>query len=129
MTTEQLLTHAQLLARALRTEGRINDAAIVDALLNTINKQAADELLSLEEVAQQIGVTRQAVANWIKQGWMEGIQIGNHLLVPAAALRRVHELNPILAALDDDRPPASDEEIADALQVDRKDWTWIGKTE
>lgn len=129
MTTEQLLTRGQQLAKALRTEGRANDAALVDALITALDQYDTAELLTIEEIAQQVGVNRQSVVKWIKQGWLEGVYVGKHLMIPASAMRNLEELNSVLAALDEDRPPATTEEIAAALQPDRKDWTWIGKTE
>jgi excisionase family DNA binding protein len=129
MTTEQLLTHGQQLAKTLRTEGRVNDAALVDALVTALDQYDTAELLTVEEVAQQIGANRQSVIKWVKQGWLEGVYVGKHLMIPASAMRNLEELNSILAALDEDRPPATDEEITAALQSNRKDWTWIGKTE
>lgn len=129
MTTEQLLTRGQQLAKTLRTEGRVNDAALVDALITALDQYDTAELLTVEEIAQQIGVNRQSVVKWVKQGWLEGVYVGKHLMIPASAMNRLEELNTILAALDQDRPPATNEEIAAALQSDRKDWTWIGKTE
>lgn len=129
MTTEQLLIRGQQLAKTLRTEGRASDAALVDALVTALDKYDTAELLTVDEVAQQIGIHRQSVIKWVKQGWLEGVYVGQHLMIPATAMRSLEELNSILAALDEDRPPATDEEIAAALQPDRKDWTWIGKTE
>lgn len=128
MTTEQLLTHGQQLAKTLRAEGRVNDAALVDALVTALDQYDTAELLTVEEVAQQVGANRQSVIKWVKQGWLEGVYVGKHLMIPASAMHKLEELNTILAALDEDRPPATDEEIAAALQPTRKDWTWIGKT-
>lgn len=129
MTTEQLLTRGQQLAKTLRTEGRANDAALVDALVTALDQYDTAELLTVEEVSQQVGANRQSVIKWVKQGWLEGVYVGKHLLIPASAMKKLEELNTILAALDEDRPPATNEEIAAALQPNRKDWTWIGKTE
>lgn len=66
MTTEQLLTRGQQLAKPLRTEGRVNDAALVDALVTALDQHDTAELLTVEEVAQQVGVNRHSVVKWIK---------------------------------------------------------------
>ena len=40
------------------------------------------------EVAKLTGVTRQAVLNWIKQGWVRAIRIGRYYRIRGSDLKR-----------------------------------------
>ena len=40
------------------------------------------------EIAKLVGVTRQAVLNWIKQGWVGAIRVGRHYRIKGSELKR-----------------------------------------
>jgi len=40
------------------------------------------------EIAELVGVTRQAVVHWIKKGWVEAIRVGRHYRVKGSELKR-----------------------------------------
>ena len=48
-----------------------------------------EEFYTIEELAEKLKVTRQAIHNWIKQGRIESIKIGRSRRIPAAAVERL----------------------------------------
>ena len=125
--TTTLLDRGQSLAQTLTAEGRTNDAQTVAALLDALQPAPPPEYLTTGEVARRIGVSRQSIVNWVKKGWLDGVRLGGRIMIPRTALAEFDDLLAIFDALDEDRPPATIEEINEALAPGRKDWTWIGK--
>jgi excisionase family DNA binding protein len=123
-----ILTRSRLLAQNLRQEGRTEDAAIVDALVQSLEQQAErSQFATTGEVAKRLGVSRQTVVNWIKRGFLPGVKLGGRLVVPTAELARVEEVARLLDMVDEERPQATPEEIDRASRSEREGWTWIGK--
>jgi excisionase family DNA binding protein len=122
-----LLDRGQSLAQTLTDEGRMNDAQTVSALLEALKPAARPEYLTTGEVARRIGISRQSVVNWVKKGWLDGVRLGGRIMIPANTLTDLDEILAVEALLNEDRPPATIEEINEALAPGRKDWTWIGK--
>lgn len=118
-----LITRGQLLTQTLDAEGRTDDAQTVAALLDALKPT----YLTTSEVAQRIGISRQSIVTWVNKGWMEGVQIGGRIMIPADSLADLDEILAIEELLNKDRPPATLEEINEALAPGRKNWTWIGK--
>lgn len=127
MTTAQLITQGTDLAISLQREGRGNDAAVVVSLLDMASPEFRRPFLTVEAVSKRIGMASKVILNWIEKGSLDAIPVEDSYLVPESALSQFDELTTILDALDEDRPPATNNEIAAVLEADRRDWTWIGK--
>jgi excisionase family DNA binding protein len=52
---------------------------------------ALEQYYTIEEVAEKLKVTRQAIHNWIKEGRIESIKIGRARRIPAASIERLLE--------------------------------------
>jgi excisionase family DNA binding protein len=124
-----LLNRGQSLAQTLTAEGRTNDAQTITALLDALQPAPRPEYLTTGEVARRIGISRQSVVNWVKKGWLDGVRLGGRIMIPANTLADLDEILAVESLLNEDRPPATLEEINEALAPGRKDWTWIGKEE
>lgn len=123
-----ILSRSKLLAQNLRQEGRVEDAEVVDALVQSLEQQPdRSRFATTGEVARQLGVSRQTVVNWIKRGFLPGVKLGGRLVVPVTELARVQELAYLLNIVDAEQPPTTPEEIDNALRNERTGWTWIGK--
>ena len=57
------------------------------------------DFLSVPEVAEILGITRQAVLKRIRAGSLEASKVGRNYIVPAAAIPRDHGSDPILAEI------------------------------
>ena len=49
------------------------------------------ELLTVSQVAEACNATNQTIRNWIKNGRLNGVRIGNRFLIPREELDRVRE--------------------------------------
>ena len=128
LVSMNILQRSRRLAQDLRQEGRGEDADVVDALVQSAEKQAAhSQYATTGEVAQRLGVSRQTVVNWIKRGFVPGIRLGARLVVPLAELERVREIAQLLALVDAERLPATAAEVDSVSRNEREQWTWIGK--
>lgn len=125
-----ILSRSKLLAQNLRQEGRVEDAEVVDALVQSLEQQPdRSRFATTGEVARQLGVSRQTVVNWIKRGFLPGVKLGGRLVVPVAELARAQEIARLLDIVDAEQPPATPEEIDNVLREERIGWTWIGKND
>ena len=96
-----ILSRSRLLAQNLRQEGRIEDAKVVDELVQSVEKQAArSQYATTGEVAQRLGVSRQTVVNWIKRGFLPGVKLGGRLVVPTTEMAHVEEIARLLDIVD-----------------------------
>jgi excisionase family DNA binding protein len=120
---EQTLTRTYGLIDALRREGRADDAATVEALLNVAQREEAD-YLTTAEAAARLGVSRQAVVSLIRRGHLAGVRIAGRSMITQVALDRYKRIRRVLDDLDADRPPLSPEEAERVGQLGRKDWPW-----
>ncbi len=50
-----------------------------------------EEYYTIEELAEKLKVTRQAIHNWIKEGRIDSIKIGRARRIPASAVDRLLE--------------------------------------
>ena len=122
------LSRGKALAQSLRQEGRPEDAQLVDELAQAVERQTRQsQYATTGQVAQQLGVSRQTVVNWIKRGFVPGIRLGARLVVPLAELERVREIAQLLALVDAERLPATAAEVDSVSRNEREQWTWIGK--
>lgn len=117
-----LLPRALSLVESLRSEGRGQEADTVQTLTTVLSS-----FITLDEAAQRIGLPQNVIEKWIAEDSIPSVQVDNAILIPVESLVKFDELNSILAALDEDRPPATDSEIEAALAADRQEWTWRGK--
>ena len=125
-----IFSRSKLLAQNLRQEGRVEDAEVVDALVQSLEQQPdRSRFATTGEVARQLGVSRQTVVNWIKRGFLPGVKLGGRLVVPVAELARAQEIARLLDIVDAEQPPATPEEIDNVLREERIGWTWIGKND
>ena len=123
-----VLSRGKALAQSLRQEGRVEDARLVDELVQVVERHTQPtQYATTGQVAQRLGVTRQTVVNWIRRGLMPGIQLGGRLVVPVAELERIDEIARMLDVVDAERAPAIPEEVDAALRNERIQWKWIGK--
>ncbi len=107
-----ILVRSRRLVQDLRQEGRMEDAAVVEQLVQNLEQQAARApYATTGEIARQLGVSRQTVVNWIKRGYLPGVKLGGRLVVPAAELARVREMARLLDVVDAEAPTAGPEEI------------------
>ena len=128
LVSMNILSRSRLLAQNLRQEGRVEDAEVVDELVQSVEKQAArSQYATTGEVAQRLGVSRQTVVNWIKRGFLPGVKLGGRLVVPTTEMARVEEIARLLDIVDAERPPATPDEIDRVSRNERDQWTWIGK--
>jgi excisionase family DNA binding protein len=122
------LLRSKTLAQSLRQEGRIEDAQVVDEMVQTLEKQASrTQYATTGEVAQRLGVSRQTIVNWIKRGFVPGVKLGGRLVVPTAALTNVEEIAHLLDIVDAERPPATPEEVDSIVTNERDKWARIDK--
>ena len=121
------LTRARQLVQDLRRQGRDDDAQAVDALLRAATEQNTPRYLTTGEIGRRLGVSRQTVVNWIKQGLLPGVRMGSRLMVPAAVMNRFARLEKILDDLDAERAPGKPAEIVELVARGREHWTWPGK--
>lgn len=130
LVSMNILQRSRRLAQDLRQEGRGEDADVVDALVQSAEKQAVhSQYATTGEVAQRLGVSRQTVVNWIKRGFLPGVKLGGRLVVPTVELAQVEVVARLLDSVDAQRPPATPEEIDRVSRNERDQWTWIGKDE
>lgn len=123
-----VLSRGKALAQSLRQEGRVEDARLVDELVQVVERHTQPtQYATTGQVAQRLGVTRQTVVNWIRRGLMPGIQLGGRLVVPVAELERIDEIARMLDVVDAERAPAIPEEVDAVLRNERIQWKWIGK--
>jgi excisionase family DNA binding protein len=50
-----------------------------------------EQFYTIEDVADKLKVTRQAIHNWIKEGRIESIKIGRSRRIPASSLHQLLE--------------------------------------
>lgn len=130
MVTKEMtvLSRSKALAQSLRQEGRVEDAQLVDELVQVVERHTQPtQYATTGQVAQRLGVSRQTVVNWIRRGLMPGIQLGGRLVVPVAELERIDEIARMLDVVDAERAPAIPEEVDAVLRNERIQWKWIGK--
>ncbi len=56
-----------------------------------LEKMMIEDYYTIEQVAEKLQVTRQAVHNWIKEGRLDSIKIGRSRRIPTSALVRLLE--------------------------------------
>lgn len=128
MSTAELLIQNDLvpkalsLVKSLRSEGRSQEADTVQTLTTVLAR-----FVTLDEASKRIGLPSNMVKKWIAEESIPSVQIDDTIVIPVESLVQFDELNAVLAALDDDRPPATDTEIEAALAQERQDWTWRRK--
>lgn len=71
-----ILLKGRELAQSLRREGRVEDALVIDTLVRAVDP--APLYFTTGDVARRLGVSRQTIVNWIKQGYMPGTGGGPH---------------------------------------------------
>jgi excisionase family DNA binding protein len=127
MTTvsAEVLAKSRELVESLRQEGRPDDAAVIDTLVRAVDR--ARPYFTTGQVARRLGVSRQTIVNWIKQGYLPGERVGARMMVPASAFDQYAEIEKVLDALDAERPPLTPEEAAEVVGRGREHWTWVGR--
>ncbi len=78
-----ILLKGRELAQSLRREGRVEDALVIDTLVCAVDP--APLYFTTGDVARRLGVSRQTIVNWIRQGYMPGERVGGRMMVPASA--------------------------------------------
>lgn len=119
-----LLSQGRELARSLRREGRADDALVIDTLVRAV--EPASPFFTPDEVAQRVGVSRQTIIDWIKQGYLPGERVAGRMMVPATALDTYAQFEEIF---EREGPPLSPEEAAAVVARGREHWTWVGREE
>jgi excisionase family DNA binding protein len=108
--TIKILDRGRELAESLRQEGRNSDAQTVDELLQVV-ETTQPSLLTIDEVAQRVGVDRQIVEKWIKNNLVPAIYINGEPRIDANILEKFASIEKALNDLDAERLPATPEEI------------------
>ncbi len=85
------------------------------------------QYLPIRKVGRRLGVSRQTVVNWVKQGLLPGMRLGTRLMVPATTMARFAQLEKILDEMDAEREPGQPDEIIELVGRERANWTWAGK--
>ena len=130
MISTDMEQRSQSLVQRLRHEGREDDALVVELLLqNGRGRRLASPYATTSEVARRLGVSRQTVVNWIKRGLIPGVKLGSRLVIPAAALGKLEEVERLLRTVDDGGAPYPTEDQLRTLHEHREQWTWAGKDE
>lgn len=130
MVSPEIEQSGRSLAQRLRHEGREDDALVVDMLLqNFKSARSSVAYATTSEVARRLGVSRQTVVNWIKRGTIPGVKLGARLVIPAAALSKLEEIESLLTIVEDGGAPYPTEDQLRVLHEDREQWTWVGKGE
>jgi excisionase family DNA binding protein len=125
MISPDILNRSRELADDLRLEGRQEDAQALETLLEVIESiEGSPAYLTTGQVAQRLGVSRQTIVNWTKQGLLPGIRLGGRMMIPASALDRFNQFEQILNELDGEREPGSTSEIVELVSQGRGGWTW-----
>ena len=57
-------------------------------------RRRLDEYVTSSQAARDLGVSRQAVRNMVQDGFIEGIRVGNTVLVPKVEVERVRSYVP-----------------------------------
>ena len=124
MTTvsAEVLAKGRELVESLQREGRSDDASVIDTLVRAVDPTRP--YFTTGQVARRLGVSRQTIVNWIKQGYLPGERVGARMLVPASAFEQYAEFE---AIFDREVPPLSPEEAAEIVGQGRENWTWVGK--
>ena len=124
MTTvsAEVLAKSRELVESLRQEGRPEDALVIDTLVRAVDR--ARPYFTTGQVARRLGVSRQTIVNWIKQGYLPGERVGARMMVPASAFDQYAEFE---AIFDREVPALSPEEAAEIVGQGRENWTWVGK--
>ena len=47
-----------------------------------------DEYFTISQAAEQVGVTRQTIARWVKEGRLAGERLGRECLIPKELVKR-----------------------------------------
>ena len=97
-------------------------ALVIDTLVRAIDY--SPPYFTTGEVARRLGVSRQTIVNWIKQGYLPGVRVGARMVVPASAFDRYAEFEEIF---NREKPALSPEEAAKIVGRGREKWTWVGK--
>ena len=80
LASMNILSRSRLFGAEFAPRGRVEDAEVVDELVQSVEKQAArSQYATTGEVAQRLGVSRQTVVNWIKRGFLPGVKLGGQL--------------------------------------------------
>ena len=124
--TDDLLERARAVAQNLRGEGRDGDADVVVQLVQALDAEPATHYTT-GQVATKLGVTRQTIVNWVKNGTLKGTRLGGRIMISKEALRKYDDILRTLELLDQEAPDISDEEINRLVSEGRKDWTWVGR--
>jgi excisionase family DNA binding protein len=62
-----------------------------DTMLNLTNMQSDKKLLTLEEIAKTLRVSKRTVVRWVQQGILSAYRIGTVIRVPEEAFEKMLE--------------------------------------
>lgn len=84
MMTEQTIKQARAAADALRRVGDADGATTVEALIAAVRDEAvpALDLLTTTQTGSLLGVTGQAIKNWVREGRFTGYRVGSRIMIP-----------------------------------------------
>jgi DNA-binding XRE family transcriptional regulator len=112
------------LARNLPLKGQLTDVQMMEALQRAIAISQAGESASLTtgELAQRIGVSRQTVENWVKQGLFPGIVLDARTVIAPAKLARAKPVERTVGDLEIERQQTMHTQASERMQPARKEW-------
>lgn len=62
-------------------------------MLNLTNMQSGKKLLTLEEIAKELRVSKRTVVRWVQQGTLSAYRIGTVIRVPEEAFEKMLQLH------------------------------------
>lgn len=118
MITEATLTIARKTATELRQRGEIEQAQVIEALVDAARDEALPslDLLTTTQAGDLIGVTGQTIKNWVREGKLTGYRVGGRAMLPAEVV--ADYVNRARGSLDLD--PLSDVEAAELVAEGRR---------
>ena len=84
MISEETLQIARRTAEELRQRGGDERAQAIEALVDAAQQDTLPslDLLTTTEAGNVLGVSGQTIKNWVRQGQLQGYQVGSRIMVP-----------------------------------------------
>lgn len=106
MITEQTIKEARTAVEELRRRGESDRAEAIEALIDAVRDDIipALDLLTTTQTGNLLGVSGQTIKNWVRGGRFTGYRVGNHIMIPKAAVEEYMRRAAPALDLDDYSP-------------------------
>lgn len=121
---QSLVDRAMEIRRRLEAQGAIDDAAVVEQLVNELTAarpKSERPYYTVSEAAELIGVSGQTVKNWISRSMLAGYRLGGRIVIPRRALDSYQSVAEALKGID---PMPSDAEIVEQIRAGQQKFIW-----